>query len=89
MRRAIIGVLTLLSISGCAAGAPTTWVKSGASGADLARDKYACTQESRVGDVAGTDETRAFFYGQNKLSQTEANRLYSMCLQARGWTAAR
>ena len=47
------------------------------------------SQGSRVGSVIGTDETRVFFHGQNKLSQTEANRLFRMCMEARGWTTPR
>ena len=51
---------------------------------DLKRDQYACSQESRVGSVAGTSETRMFFYGQNQLAQVETNWLYRLCMEARG-----
>jgi hypothetical protein len=43
--------------------------------------------QTSIGSVAGTDETRIFFYGQNKLAQVEANSLYRMCMEARGWSA--
>ena len=78
----------LLGLSACASGGPTGWHKAGAADLDLKRDRYACAQESRVGDVTGTDEDRVFFYGQNKLAQNEANRLFAMCMEAKGWIAA-
>ena len=87
-RLRILGMAVVLVVSGCASGAPSAWQKAGASDMDLKKDRYACSQESRVGDVTGTDEDRVFFYGQNKLAQTEANRLFRMCMEARGWTAA-
>lgn len=77
-----------LAICGCATGAPSGWQRANASDADLARDRYACSQESRVDSVTGTDEDRIFWRGQNKLAQTEANRLFAMCMQARGWHPA-
>jgi hypothetical protein len=66
---------------------PPAWDKPGAADANLKRDRYECSQESRVGPVAPSDETRVFFYGTNKLAQSEANRLYRLCMEARGWTA--
>jgi len=77
--------LIFLALTSCATGVSTAWNKPGSSEMDLKRDQYACSQESRVGSVFGTDETRVFFYGQNRLDQTEANRLYQLCMEARGW----
>ena len=85
--KTLLLAIAAVVLASCAAGAPSTWQKAGASDGDLKRDKYECSQESRVGSVTGSDESRVFFYGQNKLSQTEANRLYTMCMEARGWTA--
>jgi hypothetical protein len=73
---------------GCASDAPSAWEKPGAAEEHLKRDRYECSQESRVGSGVPSDETRVFFYGTNKLAQTEANRLYRLCMEARGWTAA-
>jgi 3-oxoacyl-[acyl-carrier protein] reductase len=42
------------------------------------------SSQTRCCSVTGTDEDRVFFYGQNKIAQTEANRLYRMCMEARG-----
>ncbi len=81
-----IPIISILLLTSCATGVSSQWQKVGASEMDLKRDKYECSQQSRVGSVAGTDETRVFFYGQNKLAQTEANRLYRMCMEARGWS---
>ena len=83
--RLVLFIVVLFT--GCATGGPMAWQKSGSSEMDLKRDKYECSQESRVGPVTGTDETRVFFYGQNKLAQVEANRLFRMCMEARGWSA--
>jgi uncharacterized protein YbjT (DUF2867 family) len=80
-------LISVVLFTGCATGIPASWQKLGASETDLKRDKYECSQEARVGPVTGTDETRVFFYGQNKLAQVEANRLYRMCMEARGWSA--
>ena len=87
MKDIFIMLCAASTFTGCATGGPSVWQKLGATEADLKRDKYECSQESRVGSVVGTDETRVFFYGQNKLSQTEANRLFRMCMEARGRTA--
>jgi hypothetical protein len=88
VRLGMLGVAALLAVAGCAPGGPAAWHRAGASDMDLKQDRYACSQEARVGDVTGTDEDRVFFYGQNKLAQTEANRLFRMCMEARGWSAA-
>ena len=79
-------LVSVALLTGCATRAPVLWTKPNSSEMDLKRDQYACSQESRVGSVAGTDETRVFFHGENKLAQTEANRLYRMCMEARGWS---
>jgi hypothetical protein len=79
-------LITVILLTGCATGAASAWRKPGSSEMDLKRDQYACSQESRVGSVVGTDETRIFFYGENRLAQVEANRLYRMCMEARGWS---
>ena len=83
----LLPLVSIALLTGCATGGPSAWEKLGASDADFKRDRYQCSQEARVGSVTGSDETRVFFYGQNKLAQTEANRLYRMCMEARGWSA--
>lgn len=87
LRRLLILSLIVL-VAACVAGAPANWVKPGSADADFKRDQYQCSQESRVGSVAPSDETRVFFYGMNKLAQTESNRLYRLCMESRGWSAA-
>ena len=73
-------------VTGCAVGVTMMYHKDGATDADLKKDRYECAKECQVGDVAASDETRIFYYGQNKLAQNEANRLFQMCMEARGWT---
>ncbi len=82
----VFASIVIMTLAGCAAGTASAWRKAGSSEMDLKRDQYACAQESRMGDVVGTDQTRVFFYGQNRLTQVEANRLYRMCMEARGWS---
>ena len=84
--RMVLLLVSVVLLTGCATGAASAWSKPNSSEMDLKRDQFACSQESRVGSVAGTDETRIFFYGQNRLAQVEANRLYRMCMEARGWS---
>jgi len=81
--------LTMISsfvVYGCAAGVPMMYHKDGATDADLKKDRYECMKECQVGGVLPSGETRIFYYGQNKLAQTEANRLFRMCMEARGWS---
>ena len=62
-----------------------TFSKAGASDEQQARDRYACMQESRVGDLVGGQQDAVMFHGQNKLAQREANRLFEACMGARGY----
>src|SRR5712692_2554185 len=95
--------------TGCAHASHQTWTKAGAGPQDLARDRYACTQESRVpwggsygggsaspgggsaawgsaGSVAqGGSDGGFIFLGVHRRAQTEANRLFDACMEARGW----
>lgn len=77
--------LVVLLLCSCATGAPSVWTKAGADEAQLARDRYACTQEARVRDVPPSESDRVYFYGSNKMAAQEANRLFQLCMEARGW----
>lgn len=80
---AVVGIALLFA--GCATGTSSTWAKPGVGDAELARDRYTCTQESRVRDIPASESDRLFFYGNNKLAADEANRLFRLCMEARGW----
>jgi hypothetical protein len=95
--RALI-TLAALALSGCAAtSSQLTWTKMGAGPEDLARDRYACIQESRTpwsgssggssgaGVAQGGTGGEVFFYGAARRAQSEANRLFDACMMARGW----
>ena len=82
--RSIVLLVVTLAAS-CATGVPTAWVKPGASGQDLADEKYACSRDSRVGNVVPSEDNRVFYHGSNKVAQTDANRLYKMCMESKGW----
>jgi len=77
--------VVLVLLSGCAA--ERVWVRAGATDADWKRDRYTCVQESRTAwggggtGVAGAvaiDEARGD-------AQRQADELFAMCLEARGW----
>ena len=78
-------VLVVALAAGCATGVPTVWVKPGASEQDLADAKYVCNRDSRIGNVAPSEDNRVFYHGSNKVAQTDANRLYKMCMESKGW----
>jgi hypothetical protein len=83
MQLFVLLVVTLAA--GCATGVPTAWVKPGASEQELADAKYACMRDSRVGNVVPSEDNRVFAHGSNKVAQTDANRLYKMCMESKGW----
>ncbi len=47
-RQLVVVGATLAAVGGCATASQQSWTKAGASADDLARDRYACIQESRV-----------------------------------------
>jgi hypothetical protein len=101
--------LAALAVAGCATASRQTWTKAGVGPQDLARDRYACIQESRVpwggsfgalnanpssasagwgsgGSVAqGGSDGGFIFLGVHRRAQSEANRLFDACMEARGW----
>lgn len=105
----MLGCLLAVAASGCASASRQTWTKAGAGPEDLARDRYACIQESRVpwgqsygglgatsgsasatwgsgGSVAqGGTDGGFIFLRAHRNAQSEANRLFDACMEARGW----
>lgn len=97
--------VVLVSVIGCATTSQQTWTRPGGSPEDLARDRYACIQESRVpygtsygaaspsgagwgsrASVAqGGSDGGFMFLGAARHAQSEANRLFDACMEARGW----
>lgn len=104
----LIGAI-LVSAGACATASHQGWTKIGFSPDDLARDRYACMQESRVpygtsfgsagfsasGGGAGWGSRASvaqggsdggfIFLGAVRRAQSEANRLFDACMEARGW----
>ena len=79
MLRCVALVLGVVPLAGCT-GPTYSYSKPDGSPMDFKRDSYACVQESRVswgasGNAMIIDAKR------------QANRLYKMCMEARGWTA--
>ncbi len=106
-RIVVIG-LAVTAVS-CATASRQEWVKGGAGPDDLARDRYACMQESRVAysgsyggasvspsggsagwgsnasTVTGGTDGGFIFLGSVRRAQSQANRVFDACMEARGW----
>lgn len=86
-------VIPLVLFSGCATASRESWTKEGAGPNVLARDRYACALESRVpyptpygASVASGGSCGGFVVtGTARRAQSEANRLFDACMEARGW----
>lgn len=77
--------LVVVLISGCAT--ELVWTRRGSSHQDFLTDRYACTQESRnswSGGGTGLAGQLAVASASSN-AQEEANRLFAMCMEARGW----
>jgi len=75
--------ILVVSLAGCAIQKKITWDKPGATEESFRRDVYECTQETRVsGTAAGS---LVFVAAANANSQKQANALFVMCMQARGY----
>ncbi len=109
MARPLVIACVFIGISGCASASRQSWTKPGARPDELARDRYACIQESRVpygtsfgsasvnpsgggagwgsrASVAqGGSEGGFMLLGAARRAQSEANRLFDACMEARGW----
>ena len=99
----------MLASSACATAWRQLWSKADAGPNDLARDRYACMQESQVGyagsygaasvgpgggsaawgsnatTVTGGTDGGFIFLGSVRRAQSEANRRFDACMEARGW----
>lgn len=108
-RQLVVVGTVLATVAGCATASRQSWMKPGASADDLARDRYACIQESRVpydtsfgsagfsssgggagwgsrASVAQGGSDGGFMpLGATRRAQTEANRIFDACMEARGW----
>jgi hypothetical protein len=86
-------LIPVFLLSGCATASRADWTKEGAGPDDLARDRNACIQESRVtyptfygASVASGGSSGGFvFPGSARSAQSEANRLFDACMERRGW----
>ena len=68
-------LVSCLALAGC-----TTWVKPGATGADLARDQAECNYEAESATVYIRDPIAA---------GVQQGSLEVSCMQGRGWTVTR
>ncbi len=86
-------LLLVALLAGCGSGtryasfSQLAWDKAGGTEAELRQDRQACSEASRVGSAAGSDDPRTLSYRQPTPEQSEANRLYADCMKARGWWA--
>ena len=111
MRIGIPVIITVLAVAAVACATPSRqeWSRSGANTDEIARDRYACMQESRVpysgsygaasvgsgGGGAGWGSNEAMATGGTdggftplgsvRRAQSQANRLFDACMEARGW----
>lgn len=90
----VLKVLWLLVVWAALAGCATTWIApAGFSELQIKRDDYECRRESRVVAYPPTGEatkdafTRGFHQGLFYRTLREAQDLYALCLEARGYTA--
>jgi hypothetical protein len=106
--RIAVAGLAVIAVS-CATASRQEWIKGGAGPDDLARDRYACMQESRVSysgsyggasvspsggsagwgsnasTVTGGTNGGFIFLGSARRAQSQANRVFDACMEARGW----
>lgn len=94
MKRSLPVVATLLILlAGCSAASRHNWARTGTTADDLARDRYTCMQESRTpfntsagaSTATGGTEGRFIMLAAARHAQTEANRLFDSCMEAKGW----
>lgn len=78
---AILVVAVLLA---ACTGPTYSYTKAGSAVADFRRDSNACVHEPRMSWGASENPT---IVGASTDARREANRLYRMCMEARGWTA--
>lgn len=84
--RKILAVALMVLTAGCATSR-IQWRHADASQNRFAVDRYACVQESRVEwDARGGLLWIAVAQAN---AEAQSNELFSMCMQARGWTAMR
>ena len=83
LRLAVLVFSVWVLLAGCT-GPTYSYSKPGSSSLDFKQDSYACLQESRVSWGAAGGLMIAAAQADAK---REANRLYRMCMEARGWTA--
>jgi uncharacterized protein YceK len=78
-------MLIAIVLSGCAA--PLVYTKPGTGIDEFRRDNYACVQESRTNWAGGGRGVAgaALLIVAKVDAQQQANRLYKMCMTARGY----
>jgi hypothetical protein len=89
-----VTVIPVFLDSGCVTPARDSWTKDGAGPNDLARDRTACIEASRVpyptpygasvASVGGCCSGFAFLDTARR-AQIDANHLFERCMEARGW----
>jgi len=89
MKFLIVSLTLAFLLIGCATPPKITFSKPGSTQDEYNRDIYECTQQSRVswaGGGTGSYGLAIMAIGQSS-AQKQANRLFKMCMEARGWTA--
>jgi len=89
-----VTMIPLFLLAGCVTPSRENWTKEGAGPDDLARDRAACVQESRVpyptlygaSVASGGGRWSGFAVGDAaRRAQIEANHMFDACMVVRGW----
>jgi hypothetical protein len=94
LRTCVVITGLVVGAFGCVTPSKQDWTKAGAGPDELARDRHACMEQSRVpyrgfdgedmvaiGGTTGSDISS----GSERTAQTQANRIFDACMEARGW----
>jgi hypothetical protein len=88
MKLWVVSLISALLVIGCATPQKVLWDKPGGTPEDFRRDNYESTQQSMVSWSGGGTGTvgLVIMAGAQAQAQKQANALYRMCMEARGWT---
>lgn len=88
MKKLLRVVMMAMVISGCAT-TPMVWYKTGVTQQEFKRDNYECTQQSRTQWSGGGSGLigLGMIAGSQMSAQSQANQLYRMCMDSKGYTS--
>jgi hypothetical protein len=71
-------IISLLAVAVCVDGCARNWVRAGADGADLARERFECQFEAAKAVAAAETEAER--------AEAQRGEFESLCMQAKGWS---